>query len=216
MPADNIADKRYMAPIGLGNVKLKSLQKEGWPELKRGMAATVHRPFRLRDLFKPTRLIWAFLAWRIREHTSRITGGVASEHHAMLYAGNGKCWSQDMEFDLVPLSNYAGCRVTFFNPPLTLEERNQIMGACAPYQGRKYGWRDILGYLAWSLTGNPKLFKPISDHSGWHCSEAVCRLMRGAIPGAFGKASCEMQHPQALYDWASDHGWPRIEMWIKG
>ena len=198
-----------MAPIELGKVELSRMADAGWPHLKRGMVVTVHRPF---SLGNP---LWSLLAWRIRAHSGRLAGHEATEHHAMLYAGAGRCWSQDQEFDLVKLSDYAGCRLSFFDPPATIDERNQIMGACGPHKGRSYGYRDILGYLAWSITGSESLLGLISDKRHWHCSEAVCRLMRAVFPRVFGPESCEQKHPQALYDWMQDQGWPQITMWVK-
>jgi hypothetical protein len=187
---------------------LASLAADGWPNLKRGMVITVHRPWSWRSP------LWSLMAWRIREHSSRLTGRPANEHHAMIYAGNGKCWSQDSEFDLVKMSDYPGCRLTFFSPPFSLDECNDLIGECAPHKGRKYGYSDLLGYLAWSITGSEKMLEWLSDKRDWHCSEAVCRLMRKVMPGAFSPGSCEKKHPQALYDWMQGQAWPRVEMWI--
>ena len=176
--------------------------------LKRGMIATVHRPFSWRSP------LWSLLAWRIRRHSGRILGHQATEHHAMIYAGSGEFWSQDQTFGLAPMKNYAGCRITFFDPPLTVDERERLLTACGAHEGAEYGYRDILGYWAWSITGSSKLASWISDQADWHCSEAACRLVRGIAPGAFGQTDCSQQTPQALYDWMLEKKWPVLEQWV--
>jgi hypothetical protein len=193
--------------IDLGKIDLAQYMDAGLPDLKRGMVATVHRPFSWR------RPLISWLAWRIRDHSAVISGKPATEHHAMIYAGAGRCWSQDQEYDLVPFSNYQGCRISFFDPPIDLDKRNQIMGLCGIRRGDEYGYRDILGYLLWSLLGKKSAFDSVDDPDKEHCSQAVCQDMRLALPSYGGDGDCN-KTPQQLYEYMLFQGWPRVTLTV--
>lgn len=188
--------------------RLKNWAADGYPELRRGMVVTVYRPWSawLKRPWNLHALVLCVLAWRIRSYSARLLGEPATEHHAMIYAGGGWCWSQDGEYRLVHLKSYRGCQMTFgINPAWTSHRRNKLVADCAPHKGSKYAVRDIIALAVFALTGNEALLIKLADRLRWICSEAVCVLVRGIQPDYCGDGDC-LKVPHYLLIWMKAQG----------
>ena len=195
------------------HLSLKAYAAEGYPDLKRGMVITVYRPAST-AWRGPIAAFWAFISWRIRVHSTRLLGEEATESHAMIYVGAGRCWSQDQRFRVVHLHGYRHCRLTFLDAPnWTQDERNAFVAECGPHQGEEYGYRDIWSMLQASYEKDPASLPQRNDKAHWICSEAVCALLRKAVKRlarALG-FSCLIT-PQELRNRLVGAGWRQLKM----
>ncbi len=200
-------------------IDLAEYAAQGYPGLKRGMVITVHRPWRARWLLRPSKAFWAWVAWRIRHFSTLIRrqadpqAAPATEHHAMLYAGGGWCWSQDYIWRLVHLSNYRGSRLTFWDGGWDLCARNSLMAECAPRRGSRYGIRDIAGLAMYAITGREAWLEALADPR-WICSEAVCEMVRAWAQMDYGAPGRCTKAPQQIADWMEAKGWKKTALWI--
>lgn len=190
------------------DIDLTAYAAQRYPDLRRAMIVTVHRPFGLRAPLE------SILAARIRHHSTviirleRPEAPEASEHHAMLYAGGGWCWSQGREWGLVHLREYRGCVLTFWSrlqgPEMLRGEGNRehLLAECAPHNGAPYGYRDIAAIWAWAVTGRQDWLGALGDRAHWICSESVVELIRRHYYHAYGgdRPALEMI-PQRLANW---------------
>ncbi|MFH1033839.1 MAG: hypothetical protein V1806_04975 [Pseudomonadota bacterium] len=174
----------------------------GYPDLRRAMIITVHRPWSW------THPLDSALARQIRRYQTdiirrQIPGAPeATEHHAMIYAGGGWCWSQDNEFELVHLRAYRGCVLTFWDADWSQEVRNSLVAECAPHNGASYGYRDLGAIYAWAATGRESWLEALEDRQRWICSESVCTLVSVfADPRISAGQDCVKRVPQVLANW---------------
>lgn len=202
--------------IPVEEVDLVDFAARRYPGLMRGMIVTVHRPWRLLSPLDST------LAWRIREHQTTIIRAqfpeapAATEHHVMLYAGGGWCWSQDDEFRLVHVRDYAGCTLTFWDrPDWDKPTRNGLVAECAPHNGRRYGYRDIGAIYVWAVTGREGWLERVGDPEHWICSEAVCELIRAWAAADYATPGTCLEHfPQRLANWMLARGYRPLALRI--
>ena len=187
---------------------LAACEPEAFPGLTRGMIVTVHRPWGT-AFNSLSSAFWTPVAWRIRHHESRILGTAATEHHAMIYKGNGECWSQDLRFNLASLKEYKGCVLTFWDPGWSDEQANALMGECGVHRDSDYALWDIGMILGWSLTGSD-IFLAAQDRDRWICSESVCVLCRKIRDAMFGQGDCIKKLPQVIADWLAAQNTPRL------
>jgi hypothetical protein len=195
--------------IPVADVDLRAYAAARYPDLTRGMIVSVHRPWRLLSPLD------SVLAWRIRARQTDIVRAQfpeappATEHHAMLYAGGGWCWSQDAEFRLVHLRDYRGCTLTFWDRPgWDKSTRNNLVAECAPHNGRRYGYRDIGAIYAWAVTGREGWLERVGDSEHWICSEAVCELVRAWVEAYYATPGTCLEHfPQRLANWMLARGY---------
>ena len=189
-----------------------------YPDLRRGMIITVERPW---QLSKPG---LSLLAWRIRARQADVLG-LAPERvrvsHAMLYAGMGRCWSQDTEFGISSLASYRGCTLHFWDNPAWSRNdalRHRLMSDCGPHAGEKYAYGDIAGLWAWAISGHEYWLERLGDRAHWYCSEAVVNLVRQVealagryfLPGVLENQAV----PQLLHNQLAVRGWPCLALRI--
>lgn len=204
--------------VPVHEVRLAEYAAARYPDLRRGMIITVERPW---QFAKPG---LSLLAWRIRARQADLLG-LASEQvrvsHAMLYAGMGRCWSQDSEFGISNLEAYQGCTLYFWdNPAWRVNDalRHRLMSDCGPHAGNKYAYADIAGLWTWAVTGSESWLERLGDRAHWYCSEAVTTLMRQVeqlagrdfLPGIEANRAV----PQLLHNQLADQGWPCLALKI--
>jgi hypothetical protein len=189
-------------------VDLKEYAAGHYPDLTRAMIVTTYRPW---QLLSP---VDSAIAWRIRRNQFKaleMESGRASENHAMIYVGGGRCMSQGTEMGIIHLEQYRGCRVTFWDWPdwlnVTQAKRDQLVAEAAVHAGEEYAYRDIAGILAWAVTGNDAWLKALGDPEKFICSERVCHLARQYIWAAFaGEGECIKAVPHWLAAWMWSFG----------
>ncbi len=184
-------------------VRLAEYAAAGYPDLWRGMVITVERPW---SWMHP---MTSALAWGIRRESTRISGHPARASHAMLYVGGGRCASQGRHYEIIPLADYRGCTLRFwdwladneFTRHLWRDERNALGAEAVVHVGQDYGVMDVVAQQMRAATGNPAWLDVLADPLRWDCSEAVCHLVRDWISRGFGgPGSCD-KTPQELEDW---------------
>jgi hypothetical protein len=184
-------------------VNLADYAAQHYPDLTRAMIITTSRPWRWLDP------IDSYIAWRIRHYQAEIlelTESRASESHAMLYAGGGRCMSQGPKMGIINLKEYRHCRVTFWDWPDWLEvtkaQRDLLVAEAAVHAGEDYAYSDIAAILMWAITGNESWLEAWGDAEKFICSERVCNLVRKHIWAAFaGESTCLRAVPHWLAAW---------------
>jgi hypothetical protein len=184
-------------------VSLKDYGAEHYPDLTRAMLVTTYRAWQWSSPFD------SFVAWRIRDNQAKaleLMKGQASESHAMLYVGGGRCASQGPKMGIIHLEEYLGCRVTFWDWPDWLEvtkaQRNMLVAEASVHAGEEYAYADIAAILMWAVTGNDAWLKAIGDPDKYICSERVCHLTRQHLWAEYaGDRDCLHALPHWLAGW---------------
>ncbi len=189
-------------------VDLKEYAKSGYPDLRRATVVTVYKPW-----------TWVHpldsrLAQLIRRYQARLLDlpeDAVSEHHAMLYLGNGWCASQGAEMGLVHINDYRGCRLAFWSWPPWMQvspaQRDCLGMECVVATGEPYGYGDILGLWALATTGSERLLELLADQERMICSERVCAEVRQHLWAGFaGESTCLRAVPHWLAAWMASAG----------
>jgi hypothetical protein len=184
-------------------VKLKEYAADHYPDLTRAMIVTTYRPW---QLLSP---VDSAIAWRIRRNQFKaleMENGRASENHAMIYVGGGRCMSQGQEMGIIHLDEYLGCRVTFWDWPEWLKvskaQRDLLVAEAAVHAGEEYAYSDIAAILMWAVTGSARWLETWGDPEKFICSERVCTLVREHLWGGFaGESTCLRAVPHWLAAW---------------
>lgn len=182
---------------------LKAAAAAGYPGLRRAMLVTTYRPWSWRDPLD------SWLAWRIRRYQDaalNLPEGSATENHAMLYVGGGRCASQGPEMGIIHLKDYRRCRVAFWDWPdwlkVTQAQRDKLVAESAVHAGEEYAYSDIAAIWMWAVTGCESWLEQWGDPTRFICSERICDLARRHLwPGFAGESTCLRAVPHWLAGW---------------